>query len=332
MQEKFTHIELESLIVRYLSDEADDREKALMLDWLKQDPANVMEFNRLRALDDALKTHPSFDNQKAFESFERKLQKTETSFTLPKHKAYKLWYSISAVAAVAVVLLGIFFFNLNKNQVDTIAYAAKSTKQVKLQDGTIAVLSPNSQIISKQNFGDNHRRVSIKGEVFFKVKHDDEKPFVIDVNGVQIKDVGTAFKVKVDSVSQNVSIRMQEGVVDFDFAGHKVTLHAGEYAFADMQQRKIIRGKISMPKPAKIERVQELLVFKDTPLAQVVAQLNDKYHMNFSIQSAELSALKLNATIEQSTSLEELKNILSLVLDVNIVDAEGKLLISKKDN
>ena len=64
--------------------------------------------------------------------------------------------------------------------------------------------------------------------MFFKVKHDAEQPFVIEVNGVQIQDVGTAFKVKVDSISKNVSVRMQEGVVDFNFGGDKITLYAGD--------------------------------------------------------------------------------------------------------
>lgn len=332
MQEKSSHIEFESLIVRYLSGEADDKEKALLLDWLKQDPVHVQEFNRLRAVDEALKakTHPSFDAEKAFAAFEQKMQKADNTIALPKRSSSKLWYTLSAVAAVALVVVGMFFFSNNKNQLNTIAYAGKSTKQIKLTDGTIAVLSPNSQITTEEDFGSNHRRVSIKGEVFFKVKHDAEKPFVIDVNGVQIQDVGTAFKVKVDSLSKNVSVRMQEGVVDFNFGGNKVTLHAGDFALADMNRNQILTGKLQTKKE-QVEKPQDLS-FEDVPLAQVVEKLNEKYHMNLVVETAELSNLKLNATFESSASVKEVKNILSLVLDVNITDVNGKQLVSKKDN
>jgi hypothetical protein len=54
--------------------------------------------------------------------------------------------------------------------------------------------------------------------------------------------------------------------------------------------------------------------------------------MNFVINDPELSNLKLNATIEAATSLDEVKNLLSLVLEVDIVNVDGKLIISKKDN
>lgn len=337
MRHNSEHIEYESLIIRYLDGEADENERLLLLNWLKESAEHVREFNGIRDVHHLISVQEElFDAEKGFDRFVKQKQNSSPAadvYSLPKKTGSKrLMYSISAIAAVAIIAIALFFSVFKQPQVNTLAKAEKQAKQIKLQDGTIAFLSPNSEIVAENDFGSNHRRVSIKGEVFFKVKHDAKLPFQIAVNGVDIEDVGTAFKVKADSLTKNVSVRVQEGVVGFSFAGKSVTLTAGNYAYTDMKANKIVSGKIQLPKPASANTILEKIIFQDTPLAQVVERLNAKYHMNFVINDPELFNLKLNATIEAATSLDEVKNLLSLVLEVDIVNVDGKLIISKKDN
>ena len=67
--------------------------------------------------------------------------------------------------------------------------------EIRLADGTLAVLDAESSIRFPVTFNGKDRRVSITGQVYFEVVHKSDQSFYVDVCKQTIEDVGTHFNV-----------------------------------------------------------------------------------------------------------------------------------------
>ena len=80
-----------------------------------------------------------------------------------------------------------------------------------LPDGSFVTLNKNSSIHYPKKFPGRKRNIELKGEAFFTVTPDKEKPFVISVNDVTVTVVGTSFNIK--SVSGKTQVVVESGIV-----------------------------------------------------------------------------------------------------------------------
>ena len=65
-----------------------------------------------------------------------------------------------------------------------------------LSDGTTVYLNAESELMYPVKFRGNDRRVFLKGEAYFEVTRNERKPFVVEVDEMKVKVLGTAFNVK----------------------------------------------------------------------------------------------------------------------------------------
>lgn len=70
------------------------------------------------------------------------------------------------------------------------------TAHVNLPDGSVVYLHPGSKLRFPTAFVGDKRFVMLEGEAYFKVKHDETKPFIVQAEGVETTVLGTEFNVK----------------------------------------------------------------------------------------------------------------------------------------
>ena len=107
-------------------------------------------------------------------------------------------------------------------------------RKVPLPDQSVASLNTDSHVevavTSKVR-----RVVLVKGEAWFSVAKDPKKPFVVEVDDVRVKAVGTAFSVR--RKSSGVEVIVTEGTVATwreDLHAQPKLVQAGEQAFVSM--------------------------------------------------------------------------------------------------
>lgn len=69
--------------------------------------------------------------------------------------------------------------------------SANATVQDTLPDGSTAFLNKKSELSFEYNVKEKTRRVKLKGEAYFAVKHEEDKPFVIETGEILVRDIGT---------------------------------------------------------------------------------------------------------------------------------------------
>lgn len=100
----------------------------------------------------------------------------------------------------------------------------------RLADGSTVALAGGSTM--QASVGDN-RRVVLRGEAFFDVAHDPQRPFVIDAGDVTVQVLGTAFNVRAVA-GQPTVVAVERGRVAVTRGTNRVEITPGQEAVADL--------------------------------------------------------------------------------------------------
>jgi len=168
-------------------------EKALRL----YDVLNAGQGNReeqLAAMKDALARREHFGQLIGRNSNETKIIKIS--------RRPWLRYAAAAVLVLSATTLGYRFFSAKQpaNVPALLSFdyttAAGARKTVVLPDSSVIMLNANSHLSISRHFDNEHREVTITGEAFFDIKHDEQHPFIVHTSEYRIRVLGTTFNVK----------------------------------------------------------------------------------------------------------------------------------------
>ncbi len=133
--------------------------------------------------------------------------------------------TFAAAAAVAAA------FMLPRPQ--SLKTAHGELRKVPLADRSLANLNTDSHVEVELTPTARHVRL-VKGEAWFDVAKDPQKPFIVAVDDIRVQAVGTAFSVR--RFASGVEVIVTEGVVETwraTDAANRRRLTAGEAAFVD---------------------------------------------------------------------------------------------------
>jgi len=194
------------------------------------------------------------------------------------------WFAYVAGAGIAATLAAVVVYRGFEEPPPVVtSYETEvgGQKNALLPDGSAVTLNTNSRIdvrISRHS-----REVHlVRGEVYFEVTHDDQRPFTVFAGRGLVRDVGTAFDVRLMNGAVNVSVA--RGSVEISAITPKsgasgsaaqrlATVNAGQDVLFD---RKIEHSeRIS---DADLNRRlawrQGVLIYAGEPLATVVADIS----------------------------------------------------------
>ena len=119
---------------------------------------------------------------------------------------------------------------MNGTQYNEIRIPRGGEYKLVLPDGTIVWLNAESSLRFPISFTENEREVYAKGELYFDVKHDEVKPFIVDVErGYTIRVLGTEFNLRAYDGSP-VTTTLVKGCVQVWGASDSVLLSPGQQA------------------------------------------------------------------------------------------------------
>ncbi|MBI1198532.1 MAG: DUF4880 domain-containing protein [Phenylobacterium sp.] len=160
-------------------------------------------------------------------------------------------------------------------------------KVVRLEDGSRVHLNVDSQV--RVAFRPHERRLVLtRGEAFFDVAHDAARPFVVEAGPVRVRALGTRFDVRRQD--GGVQVTLLQGAV-------RVAPGPGEgpaVVLRPNQAARLARGGPVSTAAVDAARATSWttgrLVFRDTPLAAAVAEVN-----RYSARKVELAGPGLAA-------------------------------------
>jgi transmembrane sensor len=200
----------------------------------------------------------------------------------------------AAFAFLAFVGGGAWFANEPATQ--TISTKIGERRSLQLADGSHVELTTNTTIRVAANGA--RRKVWLdKGEAFFRVVHDEKRPFEIQASGFRVVDLGTEFAVRRDA--DRIAITVLKGSVSVepsDHAGKSIRLVAGDTARASNDTVAVSKKSAAEVADALSWRTG-ILVFRRAPLSAVAAEFNRYNAMQVVIDEQAVSNMTVSARL-----------------------------------
>ncbi len=300
----------DQLIIAYIVNELEATEKARVEDWIASNDRNVDHYLELReAWINAMNTgaNHNFDAQKGWNEFKYKIR--------AKRRNVFLKQSLTRIAGAAAAMLVLFFglYGLIKPIASINEYHATNISDVTLPDGSKVTLNKGSTIKYPEKFLGDTREITIFGEGFFEVETDLDHPFIVKAGNFNIEVLGTSFNVK------------KKGEASFE-----VYVKSGSVLVYQRNQRskgkKILPGDLLSLKADGSMKVSAAgrnylcwltkdLIFVNTPLGDVIKDMEKCYNVPIVFDSKSLKREKLTTRFTDK-SLNEALEVIELIFDL----------------
>ncbi len=154
---------------------------------------------------------------------------------------------------------------------------------IVLVDGTKVWLNSGSELTYPVAFAGNERKVSVKGEAYFEVAHDKNKPFIVNNDETNIKVLGTHFNINAyEDDEKDIKVTLLEGLVSVQNRNNNQMIKPGEQA--------VVGEGISVLEDVDIEGVMAwkngFFYFDHASLTAVLNQLARWYDVNVIYQGS----------------------------------------------
>ena len=172
-------------------------------------------------------------------------------------------------------------------------------EQQSLPDGSTIFL--NRGAVVETEYTPDARRVRLlRGEANFDVAKDPERPFVVNVSGVDVKAVGTQFNVRLTDGA--VDVIVSEGIVEVDAIDAPSTIESPRL---EVGQRAILslgsKPQLSVTELSESEMDRELgwqprlFDFDSTPMREIVTAFNRRNEVQLVLEGQAIESLQLSS-------------------------------------
>lgn len=193
-------------------------------------------------------------------------------------------------------------------------------EKVRLSDGSVVDLWPNSSISFKERFATTEREVKLKGKAFFSIKRDTKRPFYVKSGLITTKVLGTSFYVEEGPSAQLPKVEVVTGTVAVyetpKSGSHRVDnilLKANQQATFFSDQHRFQAGLVSTPHLIDPKVNPSRFRFRNVPLHQVVEVLKAAYGIEIIIENRNMQTCTLTADLTGQPLYTQLEIICAAV-------------------
>ena len=192
---------------------------------------------------------------------------------------------------------------------NTIVVPRGGEYKLELADGTLVWLNSDSELRYPVKFAGSQRDVWLKGEGYFEVSKNPEKPFRVVVDDMIVKVLGTSFNINAYKDRGNILTTLVSGKVDIqDMSGKSLVV------MSPNQQVDFRHGKISSVQEVDITRfvswIDGKFYFNDMTLENIMSQLQRWCDIEVFFVDEELKSYPFTGVIRRDFTAGQIFEII----------------------
>jgi len=232
------------------------------------------------------------------------------------HMPLALAASVAVCAVVLIFALGVF-----DRAPPPVVHATGPDQRdtVRLEDGSQLMLNADT-VVAVRMASDRRELVLEQGEAVFGVAHDPQRPFRVEAGNGTVTALGTRFQVRHDPAQVTVTLLEGSVALERPDSGERRQLTPGDQA---------IYGDVGTPVALRMVDTDVVsswtrgrLLFRSTPLAEVVAEVNRYAGTPLQLEDPALGTLPVSGTFPMGDS-ESVALALQALLPVRIEQGDG---------
>lgn len=230
-----------------------------------------------------------------------------------------VWKYVSIAACIA--LIGMSSFLLKKDMLPKssafleVTALADSKTYILLPDSTEVWLNGDSWVRYPESFDGNSRTIELVGEAHFNVVKDAERPFSVNMNGLSVQVLGTAFNILAKKHSNSIETTLLEGSVALYKSGNKILspdliLSPGEQAIYNRESKEIEVRQVQASH--FVSWLTGRYIFEEVTFEQIIEVLERSFQVKFHLKNKELKDVHLTAKFTNGESLNDILSVLQI--------------------
>lgn len=315
-------------------------------EWIRRSPRHYAEIRRLAELSQEVNVLAGMAEPLQEAARHRRVMQRSRKGARNK-STFWLWGALSLAGTCA---LGIAVFSSVKPAIPAmtepvyLATTVGETQNISLEDGSSVKLNTDSRI--EVDFVSGRRSIILeKGEAFFDVAHDPDRPFTVYAGDRSVTAVGTAFSVSW--IDEELSVTVSEGKVAYGLASllakqepadllpissqpaPKRMLGAGDrLEVAPLSRAEVVESLPVNALSRELAWRSGFLDFDDAPLEDVVKELQRYTPERIEIADQATADLRFGGLIRIGQT-EAFLEALELSFGVQVEHAEDNRLVLK---
>lgn len=326
MNQHNDHSVIYNLISKKLTGELSPEEKSVLDQLMSASEENQRIATDVEKIWNQSAPSVQVDTDLAWNALSDRITEHDEDNVIPITVAPSHSFRLISIAASLALIIGIFALYKWGQKPIMLTRLATITELITLPDGTKVDVQAGSTISYPEEFTGKIREITLSGTAFFDVIKNVEQPFIIHSGEVDVKVLGTSFYVQTTHEG-NIDVNVKTGTVrvaQVADTSNQVTLQANEN----------IRFEKKTGQLNPIDHVEnhlfwktKTLVFRRTPLTQVVDIVNSSYNKEISLGNIELSNCNLTATFKNN-SFEEVIEVIKTTFSITIDRKDSKWILN----
>lgn len=305
------------LLGKYLAGEATPDEAIAINDWLSI-PGKREEFEQIT------RTWQLFTGTVHHSPVPaEEWSKLQAVLPAPVKKPLFIHYSIAAVLTGILVAASLFWYT--RTAPVKWEYISGGIIKSKLPDSSAIVINKGSEIAYTADFNKKDRQVLLKGECFFDITPDKDKPFIIHIDKLSIQVLGTSFDVRKEG--NIIEVPVITGKVKMYTDEHALIVPAGQTGIYSA-----LTGKLSIKDTIDVNHLGYAtgdFYFRDMSLQEISHYLENAYDVTIIIDDDQLLQSRMSAHFK-NRSVNYVMDLIAATLDLQY-DIKGSTIHVRKN-
>lgn len=200
------------------------------------------------------------------------------------------WYRIAVIIILFATVLSVFYLNQSSDEHQQASSSAITTKsnpagqktRINLPDGSICWLNSESEIQYQENFSDSARDIYLKGEAYFEVAKNEQKPFRVHTASMTVRAIGTVFNINSFPGGSVETVTLAEGriAVEFENASYPEVM-PGEAVEFNTQTKQSVKLQVDVDRHTCWKDGE--LVFDEDNLSGIILKMERWYGVEITV-------------------------------------------------
>lgn len=240
---------------------------------------------------------------------------------LPSGQRDYTWLKVAA-SILLVVAVGLLLDQPGQPvHKEGIAFSSISTqagerKMVVLSDGSSLTLNSASAIRIATNFSRSRKVQILDGEVFFKVKHDAKKPFIIQSGEMTTQVLGTSFNIRAYKELNKFSVGVTSGKVGVMIPQQKVTMLVKGRQLVYNKRKKLI--SVAALDAHLLDWQNGSLILNDASFEEMAVLVRKNFNITVSTSDQRIEKQHFTATLSTAMTAIQAVEVIAAIHKKNI--------------
>ena len=250
-------------------------------------------------------------------------------------KTRRIYWQVAAALIPLILVVGLTIrLNSQVNLFGKTVYSEVNVPKGKqehiiFQDGSEAYLNSDTRLRYPRKFGLSKREIFLQGEGYFNIATNKRRPFIVRINNTDVTVLGTSFNVHAFKEDNEMKILLDKGSIVFNTPQNSYQILPGQQAVYDVLTGKCVIDYVDKPYEVSVWK-DNIVLFRDTPLADVIKTLNRRYNVEFAILNPKALTYTYTLTTNQ-TSLENIVKELEKIAPVKFsIRKDNSIIVSLK--